>query len=487
MTTAVVKAAAAGLSATESRYQARLNRYVTALRNGKPDMIPIRPFVAEFTGVYAGYTCQDLAHDYHNAFAAARKCAADFDWDAVVSNMVYVWTGLTQAIGLKYYAIPGIDIPAQTGFQYREPPQQQAFMRPDEYDQLIEDPTGFLLNVWLPRVSTAVCKPGEATTQANNLSFLKGGMAMLEYFNAFPAQNARLRSECGTVSAIAGIFKAPMDIIADKLRGYLGLVEDLFERRDKVMAACEALSPHLLHVARTSSDPERLVPIGYWMHRGGVPFVSPEIFRNIYWATVKPIIEELWADGRQTLFYAEGNWDHHLESFAELPEGSIVYHVDQGDIFKAHRVLGDRFCISGGVPNVLLGRGTPEDVRRHCKKIIDGVAAAGGYIMDASAIVQNDAKVENIQAMTDFTRQYGVYSSGHSLPAAPPAAARHSPDGHQPVLPAPGRKLPGVCVPWEETRKQWASLPDDENVVRQVWEHIDSLANMYIWQILLSF
>ena len=54
---------------------------------------PIRPFVAEFTGVYAGYTCQELAHDYEKAFAAARKCAADFDWDAVVPNMVYVWTG----------------------------------------------------------------------------------------------------------------------------------------------------------------------------------------------------------------------------------------------------------------------------------------------------------------------------------------------------------------------------------------------------------
>ena len=56
------------------------------MRKGKPDMIPIRPFVAEFTGVHAGYTCQELAHDYHKAFAAARKCAADFDWDAVVAE-----------------------------------------------------------------------------------------------------------------------------------------------------------------------------------------------------------------------------------------------------------------------------------------------------------------------------------------------------------------------------------------------------------------
>ena len=141
----------------EARYQSRLNRYVTAMRNGKPDMIPIRPFVAEFTGVYAGYTCQELAHDYNLAFDAARKCAADFDWDAVVPNMVYVWTGLAQALGLKYYGIPGIHIPAGTGFQYREPPAGAEFMRADEYDQLIEDPTGFLLNVWLPRVSTCIC------------------------------------------------------------------------------------------------------------------------------------------------------------------------------------------------------------------------------------------------------------------------------------------------------------------------------------------
>jgi hypothetical protein len=29
--------------------------------------------------------------------------------------------------------------------------------------------------------------------------------------------------------------------------------------------------------------------------------------------------------------------------------------------------------------------------------------------MDAGAIVQQDAKVENVKAMVDFTREYGVY------------------------------------------------------------------------------
>ena len=393
----------------EQLYTERLNRYVTAMRNEKPDRIPIRPFVAEFTAKYAGYTCQEVVHDFEKAFAAARKCAADFDWDAVVGNMVYVWTGLTQAIGLKYYGVPGIDVPPDTGFQYREPPEEEAFMKPDEYDQLIEDPTGFLFNVWLPRVSADVSPMGEPTSYRNNLSFLKGGMAMLLYFTAFGKQNELLRSESGTVSAISGILKAPFDIIADKLRGYIGLTMDLFERPDKVLAACEAMMPHLTHVALSGADPDKNVPIGFWMHRGCVPFVSQEHFDKFYWPTLKPIIEEIWANGHQVLFYAEGDWNAHLKSFAELPDGAIVYHVDKGDIFEVHKAIGEKFCISGGIPNYLLGYCTPNEVRSYCKKVIDGVARDGGYIMDASAIIQNDAKVENIKAMTEFTREYGLY------------------------------------------------------------------------------
>src|ERR1039457_4783083 len=78
-------------------YAERLHRYITAMRNGVPDRVPLRPFAAEFTARYAGYTCQEVTHDYNKAFEAVIKCCNDFDWDAVVPNMVYVWTGLTQA------------------------------------------------------------------------------------------------------------------------------------------------------------------------------------------------------------------------------------------------------------------------------------------------------------------------------------------------------------------------------------------------------
>lgn len=393
----------------EAQYQQRLTRYVTAMRNGKPDMVPIRPFVAEFTAKYAGMDCQQVTQDYRLAFDAAVRCATDFDWDAVVANMVYVWGTIPQVLGTRYLAIPGVGLDRDTGFQYLEPTEDGAWMQPDEYDALIEDPTGYLLNVWMPRTNRYLLGPGEANTVQNNVAWLKGGMAVMQYFTAFGSQVQRLREECGTASAIAGILKSPFDIIADKFRGYIGLTMDLFERPEKVLAAAEALMPHMLNVALSTADPNKEVPITIWLHRGCVPFVTPDQFDKYFWPTLKPVIEEIWAHGHQTLFYAEGKWKHHWDSFRELPEGSIIYHCDRDDIFETHRALGDRFAISGGIPNYLLSFGKPQEVRDFCKKVIDEVAADGGYIMDAGAIMQNDTSIENIKAMTDFTRDYGVY------------------------------------------------------------------------------
>lgn len=490
----------------EHRYLQRLSRYTTALRNEQPDRVPIRPFVAEFTGAYAGYTCQELAHDYEKAFAAARRCAADFDWDAVVPNMLATWTGMTQAIGLKYYMTPGIDLPPNVGHQYREPPVDDAWMKPGEYDALIEDPTGYLYNVWLPRVAAPLSPLGGPVTFEHNTSLVKGAMAMMQFFSAWGVQETRLRNESGTVSAISGMLRAPLDFIADKLRGYVGLVDDLFQRPQQVRAACEALMPHLTQFALATADPHKNVPIGFWMHRGCVPFITPAQFQNVFWPTLKPIIQELWAHGHQTLFYAEGNWDHHLEAFAELPDRSIVYHVDQGDVLLAHRTLGAKFCLSGGIPNYLLAFGSVDEVRRRCRAVIDAVACDGGYIMDASAIVQNDAKVENIRAMTDATLEYGVYSRGHAT--AEQVGRSGSGSSSQPVRrsgalgpqPLPedarpdrfvcrsgGRRPPGTCTPWDEKRRQLPAIQGDATLCQRIWESIDVLGNMYVWWIALAF
>jgi uroporphyrinogen-III decarboxylase len=77
-------------------------------------------------------------------------------------------------------------------------------------------------------------------------------------------------------------------------------------------------------------------------------------------------------------------------------------------MIKAKEVLRERVCIRGNVPLSLLVAGTPGDVRRYCKNLIDTAGKDGGFIMDAATGL-DDAKIENVRAMFESTREYGIY------------------------------------------------------------------------------
>jgi hypothetical protein len=90
--------------------------------------------------------------------------------------------------------------------------------------------------------------------------------------------------------------------------------------------------------------------------------------------------------------------------------------------------------------------------------------------------------------MTDFTREYGVYSDGHSTPGAP-CTKSHYAETHISQLPQPlpGARPPGSVVPWEKKRAELGELSGDVQLLKDIWTNVDSLANTYIWQLLLSF
>jgi hypothetical protein len=51
----------------------------------------------------------------------------------------------------------------------------------------------------------------------------------------------------------------------------------------------------------------------------------------------------------------------------------------------------------------------------------------------------------------------------------------------------PSKRPPNVCIPWEEKRAELPPLSGDPEIVKRVWEEVDALGYMYIWQVLLSF
>jgi methoxylated aromatic compound---corrinoid protein Co-methyltransferase len=389
------------------KYNDSFNRYIKAMKNEKPDRVPLRILAAEFVAKYAGYTVQEVTYDYNKAYKATALCAKDFKWDAANPNQIYLWGGIVDHFGQRYYKLPGRELSPEVGFQYIEPVDEDgAYMKEDEYDQLIDSPTEYLANVWIPRISSNLSDIGSPNTYRNNMAWLKGGISLMSYIESF-GHAFELFQKAGCCFAVAGILKAPFDIIADKLRGFRQVSYDVYRRPDKVLAACEALTPYLYQNALYTADPDKKLPIGLWLHRGTL--FSEAMYKKFFWPTLKEILIELYKQGHQTLWYGEGNWQKWLKYTAELPDGCIIYHVDKEDIFEAHKALGGKFCISGGIPNDLLAYGEAAEVKEYCKKVIQTVGKDGGYILDASAIMQSDARIENVKAMTEAVFEYGVY------------------------------------------------------------------------------
>ena len=112
--------------------------------------------------------------------------------------------------------------------------------------------------------------------------------------------------------------------------------------------------------------------------------------------------------GATPCIFFEGNCTSLLEYLLDFPKGKILARFDRTDIFRAKEILKDHTCIEGNVPSSLLQLGTVQQVKDHCKKLIDVIGKDGGYII-APRSSTDEVNPENLKAMIEFTKEYGVY------------------------------------------------------------------------------
>ncbi|HUZ21600.1 MAG TPA: uroporphyrinogen decarboxylase family protein [Acidimicrobiales bacterium] len=387
---------------TEQRYRERLDRYVTAMDVGKPDKVPIRLNLGEVAATFAGFTLEEIYYDREKNTAAATKVLTELDLDVTPGAPSLWWASLHDAVGARYLRWAGRELDVNTQFQFVE----GEYMLADEYDAFIADPTRWILETYLPRIHADFAEPGSYRA---NLALVKGAWGLHSLLEGMGNDAASWASDYGMPSAFSGLGKAPFDTLGDTLRGMKGILLDLHRRPEKILAATDMLVPHNVYYALASAAGDTILPDLMPLHRGSLPFLNPKQWDTYYWPSLRRVLEGLWAQGKRTLFYAEGNWTPYLERIAELPERSIVFHVDQTDMSEAKRILGGRFCLSGGVPNTLLAYGTPSEVADHCKRLIDEYAADGGFIVDSCSVMQTDVQVANVVALVEAVREHGVY------------------------------------------------------------------------------
>jgi hypothetical protein len=302
-------------------------------------------------------------------------------------------------------------------------------MMADEYDALIQDPSGFFSHKYLPRVFGALggfpmlpflpgilemygvalnfipfgLPPVQATYQA----LFEAGAEALQWIGAIGGADGALAT-FGFPNILGGFTKAPFDVIGDTLRGTKGIMLDIYRQPDKLIQAMEALVPLMIGMgvanAQQTGNPLMFIPL----HKGADGFLSDEQFKKFYWPTLKAVMMGLIDAGIVPLPAAEGGYSSRLEVVQDLPKGKTLWMIDLTDMADAKKTLGQNACLLGNVPSSMLELGAPQQVKDFVKKLIDTTGQDGGLIICNGSFFDH-AKPENVKAMVDFTKEYGAY------------------------------------------------------------------------------
>jgi uroporphyrinogen-III decarboxylase len=302
-------------------------------------------------------------------------------------------------------------------------------MKANEYDALIDDPSNFFSNTYLPRVFGALegfrmlptltgilemygvalnfIPFGLPPVQAAYKALFEAGAEALKWIGAIAAWNDEILA-AGFPIILAGYSKAPFDVIGDTLRGTRGIMLDMYRQPEKLLEALERITPLMIKMgvsaAQTAGNPLIFMPL----HKGADGFLSDAQFKKFYWPTLRKVMMGLIAEGAIPEPAAEGRWTTRLEVMQDIPKGKTLWMMDQSDMATAKKTLGRVACMYGNVPSDLLAVSTPQKVKDYVKNLIDTCAKGGGFIVSNGAFF-DQAKAENVKAMVDFAKEYGVY------------------------------------------------------------------------------
>jgi hypothetical protein len=403
----------------EQLYEERVKRVEDAIRLKIPDRVPVIFSVGYFPAKYTGITCADAFYNPGKWKEAAKKTVIDFEPDTCLATGPDSG-GALEALDFKQMVWPGHGTSLHHTHQFVE----GEYMKADEYEAFLEDPTGFIIRNYLPRT----CGNLESFQRLPHLSILlfsptallgmPGFEKAIESLSKARQEVLKRNAEIGSLGeelkqlgfptfSQAATF-TPFDVVSDRLRGMRGSMLDMFRQPDRLIKACEKLLPILLGMAvataKVSGNPRVFIPL----HRGAEGFMSLKQFETFYWPTLKRLLLGLIDAGLTPCPFFEGDYTSRLNYLLELPRGRVLGYFDTSDIVRVKEILGNHLCIMGNVPCSLLQTGSPQNVKDYCKKLIDVVGKGGGFIMAPRSAI-DEVKPENLKAMIDFTKEYGVY------------------------------------------------------------------------------
>jgi uroporphyrinogen-III decarboxylase len=409
----------------ERLYKQRVTRFIKAIKMEEPDRVPVMLPTGSAPAYFAGSSFYQIMYNYDELKRSWIRFMDEFgDMDTFMGPGLIPSGRILEALDVKIMKWPGHGIGKDVTMQQIV---EGEYMKADEYDWLMMDPTDYNLRVTLPRTA-GVFEPFAKMPPLRMLFGAASWVALLadpEIRKVFQTLMDLSDEHRKHQAAIMEVFKivrsrgypslsgmimaqAPYDYFADMQRGTCGIAMDLFRQPDKLLAAIDVqLNLTIQTVIKNipmSDCPICMMPL----HKGDDTFMSGKQFEKFYWPSLQKLMMAMIEEGLVPFPFAEGKYTGRLEQIADMPKSSVVWYFDQTDMAQAKKILGNVSCIVGNVPSSLMMTGTSAQVKENCRRLIETCAPGGGYILAGGASIDK-GDIANLRAMMEAAYEYGVY------------------------------------------------------------------------------
>ena len=390
-----------------------------------PDRVPVTCNIGNFPAKYAGALCSDAYYNFNAWYKANEKTLQDFCPDSFGMG-VYRSGKAMELLNVKTKRWPGYNLDANSSMQTIE----VDCLKANEFDEYIHSSNDYFIRKHLPRLSDQLkglervpplFELLHGPDAINVLAMVVSDPEVARSLAVLQKAGRMMRREQPKIKKMVELFHKygyytypmvgampPFDLVSHQLRGMTGTMIDMYRQPDKLLELIDLILKE--EIAHTPLVPDENGEIRIFMTntRGSDDFLGQKQFDTFYWPSFKKLVTYLCDHGATPHIFFEGHFDSRLEYLLDLPKGKFVARFDATDIFRAKEVLKGHCCIDGNVPSSLLQAGSKEDVIAYCKKLIDVCGKDGGYTLSPRSSIDH-VKPENLKAMIDFTKEYGVY------------------------------------------------------------------------------
>jgi hypothetical protein len=381
------------MQANQEEAMTSIERVGTVLDLKEPDRVPIWVLMDWLPAKYYDITVEELVFNPVKAQKANEwifNKVGGFDLGIAGGAMYPIHINPFPIIYSSYYLdwkLPGRQLSKNTSPQLAERSTTNPIITVEDYDSIITD--GFLK--FFNFRNASMLDLMKLNKKVDHIA--KNTKRWLEVYKVPPLTDS-------------GAF-LPFEVLS-YLRGSTNFMKDTYRCPEKIREVSDFMIDGMIALSEYAASLTGGNTILMGNIRSSGDFISLKTFEELVWPYFKKMVTKFLEDGYVVQLHNDTNWTDRLHYLTELPKGKIYMHMDERtDIKKAKEILGDHMAIEGNFKPSLFTLGTPNQIEKRTKEIIDDCAEGGGLWVGVE--IPDDAKLENLKALCDTCKTYGAY------------------------------------------------------------------------------